>query len=896
MAEPRLTFAIKAVNQASAALREVQSDLRGMADTAEDAGGRFDWLGGAIRTMAVAGAAATAALGGAVAWTGTQFLGMKEQTLLAFETMLGSGERARQMFDDLAAFAARTPFEMPGLLRATQQLLAYGFAAEDVIPILRRVGDAAAGLGAGEEGVARIVRALGQMEARGKAAAGELLQLTEVGVPAWRYLAEAMGKSVSEVMDMVSKGQIDAQTAINAILAGMERDFSGLMEKQSRTFSGLLSTAKDTFAQLSATVMEPFFGLMTRGLERLTELLSSDAAAGAARRLAEGLAEALSTVGRLFESFMQGLQGDTTGKQLGTLAETAYRLGQALRNDVLPAVREFGERFGAAVVEAVRGFGQILAENKDAILALAEALFRIAVNVGEFAGKVAASLADVIPWRDVLSGAKDALGALLGGLRSILTPVADFANRVSESRAAVEAVTPIIAGLTAAFLAYKAALIATATYKAAVTAATQGLAAAQAVLNAVMSANPIGLVVLALAGLAAALVTAYRESETFRAFVDAAFRAVADAAMAVVGWFTGTFVPFFTETVPGAFEDLRARLTDIWNGVKSFLQSNWQEILSIAATILLGPAGLVVMFTTNAFDIRDKVTGAFTELKDRALGLFTELKDQAIGLVTNLRDGAVGAVTELRDRVVGVATELRDQASSLFGELRDRAVGVAGELRDRAVGALTELRDGVIGLFGELRDRVIGALGDLRGGAESKFVELLGWAAALPSRLLGAIGDIGGRLWSVGWEAIQGLARGMGDAVGAAVAAATEAANKVVNAVKDVFDLWSPSRVFVDLGRNVAEGLRLGIEQRAWAAERTAAEMAAAAAAAAVAATPPREGHAQHGQGPHARLWGAGSATVEVPVRTEIRVSVDGREMAAALAETIARQRLAWGV
>jgi hypothetical protein len=53
---------------------------------------------------------------------------------------------------------------------------------------------------------------------------------------------------------------------------------------------------------------------------------------------------------------------------------------------------------------------------------------------------------------------------------------------------------------------------------------------AWAALNAVMAANPVGLVVLAIAGLAAGLVYAYKKSETFRSIVDGAFKAVSTAA------------------------------------------------------------------------------------------------------------------------------------------------------------------------------------------------------------------------------------------------------------------------------------------------------------------------------------------------------------------------------
>ena len=105
-----------------------------------------------------------------------------------------------------------------------------------------------------------------------------------------------------------------------------------------------------------------------------------------------------------------------------------------------------------------------------------------------------------------------------------------------------------------------------------VTTLTTGWATAQKLLNVVLSLNPIGLVVAAIAALAAGLVYAYHHSETFRNIVDGAFSKVKDAASAVVGWFTGTLVPafqavwgFLKEAFQAGVEFVRAQV-DGWVG------------------------------------------------------------------------------------------------------------------------------------------------------------------------------------------------------------------------------------------------------------------------------------------------------------------------------------------
>lgn len=73
--------------------------------------------------------------------------------------------------------------------------------------------------------------------------------------------------------------------------------------------------------------------------------------------------------------------------------------------------------------------------------------------------------------------------------------------------------------------------------------ASKAFAAGQWLVNAALSANPIGIVVLALAGLVTAFVIAYNSSEDFRRIVDGAWQGVRDIAERVVGWFTGTALP-----------------------------------------------------------------------------------------------------------------------------------------------------------------------------------------------------------------------------------------------------------------------------------------------------------------------------------------------------------------
>lgn len=202
-------------------------------------GSVFTGMAGGILNMGIASVQAAAQM---------------RQYEIAFQTMLKSAEAGTQMLRDLQQFAAETPFDVPGVVQAGQQLMAFGFKAEEIVPMLTNLGDAASGLGLGTEGVSRLAYALGQMQTSGKLNAQDMMQLTSAGIAAWDMLAQAAGKTVAEMKDLCSKGAIDSKAAVQTIVAGMNEQFGGMMAKTSDEVAGLLANIEETAGNTSAAV------------------------------------------------------------------------------------------------------------------------------------------------------------------------------------------------------------------------------------------------------------------------------------------------------------------------------------------------------------------------------------------------------------------------------------------------------------------------------------------------------------------------------------------------------------------------------------------------------------------------------------------------------------------
>ena len=191
------------------------------------------------------GVAATAV--GGLGYAALKAAGDMEQTTVAFTTMLGSGEKAKEFIAQLIQFAKTTPFTLTGLEDAAKQLLAYGFAQEEVLPSLKSLGDIAAGVGMDK--LPNLILAFGQVKAATHLTGMELRQFTEAGVPLLDMLSQQFGKPVSAIQEMVSAGEIGFPAVEQALksLSGEGGRFNDLMEKQSHTFGGLISNLQDAW-------------------------------------------------------------------------------------------------------------------------------------------------------------------------------------------------------------------------------------------------------------------------------------------------------------------------------------------------------------------------------------------------------------------------------------------------------------------------------------------------------------------------------------------------------------------------------------------------------------------------------------------------------------------------
>lgn len=175
-----------------------------------------------------------------------QVRGEFQQLEIAFETMLGSTEKANDLMAQLTRTAARTPFDLQGVAQGAKQLLAYGTAAEEVNDVLVHLGDIASGLSIP---LNDLVMLYGTTMTQGRMFTQDLRQFMGRGIPIAEELAKQFGVTKDKVGELVTQGKVTSKE-FNAAIMAMSSEggkFYNLMERQSTALTGQISNLEDAW-------------------------------------------------------------------------------------------------------------------------------------------------------------------------------------------------------------------------------------------------------------------------------------------------------------------------------------------------------------------------------------------------------------------------------------------------------------------------------------------------------------------------------------------------------------------------------------------------------------------------------------------------------------------------
>lgn len=197
-----------------------------------------------------------------------------QQLEISFKTMLGSGEQANELIAQLAQTAASTPFDLQGIASSAKNMLAYGFAADQVNETIVRLGNVAAGL---SQPLGDIVYLYGTLKASGRVTNIDIRQFANRGIPIYEELAKVLGKSVSEINSLVSAGKVGFPE-IEQAFANMTNKggkFYNLMQAQSESLTGQISNLQDNIDMMFNELGKASEGVLSSGVKAVAYLVEN---------------------------------------------------------------------------------------------------------------------------------------------------------------------------------------------------------------------------------------------------------------------------------------------------------------------------------------------------------------------------------------------------------------------------------------------------------------------------------------------------------------------------------------------------------------------------------------------------------------------------------------------
>lgn len=761
--------------------RKVESAKKKSSDLSNAVGG----IGKAVKLIGgVAAAAGITALGKSILDT----TGEVEQYRVTLGTMIGDQEKANQIIHDLDYSPVSDFYGTAAAIGGLQGMVTFGMQAEDASETLTRLGDIAQGNG---EAFKSLSLNMGQVFAKGKADATDLKQFVGQGFDVVGEVSKMTGKSRAEI----EKAGVSYEQCAAALkhITSEGGKYNGMLAKQSKTLPGLIKQ----FQSLTAAIKE---GIGSNVIDRIKDIMSAvlnlgrsmqDNIVAVGTKAFEAILNAIADVYIAFHLLKQEMEkygGAFTAikallKDVFGFMESIFQSSRpfilAIAKAILLAFKPI-EAFVKPVLESLKPIFKdvfsFAAEIIEQLLPVIDALTPAFKYLGESVGKIFEKL------RPIIGNLAKALNAAFEPIQAFVMPVVkalkvlcdsvfnaigvlldDVEKDTSGLAVAVSALTPVfetLGKIVGAVLSVFAAGIETlgpalkpiAYIILGIVSAIKIWTAVQTVLNAVMAANPIGLIIIAVVGLIGVITLLVKKWDVVKAALIKGIKAVweffkklwegvknsavaafnklkqaltkvLDGIKAVWSKITGFFSALW-ENIVAVAKSVWSALVDffsvivegvkaVWNTITEFFSNLWSGIISVAEKILSGITGVFSAIIEQIKAVWSSITS-----------FFGGLWDGIVSAASNIIAGLAEPFSKVLDVIKSLWTGLTDFFSSLWDSLKNGVVSVAEAIGNIFTGLFDGVKNQFFGFINTLKDgweKVKGFFGGLWDGAVNFF-------------------------------------------------------------------------------------------------------------------------------------------------------------------------------
>jgi tape measure domain-containing protein len=255
----------KSAGKTSGKLSNMTDSLNGVTGSLTDVASAAGLTGGAIGSVAmsigsmlgpigiavgtvIGLGAALFTVGDASAKTADRVNNLKRSIISLADTK----DEGEELYKTLMDIASRTPFEQEDIIEMGRSLLNAGVDAEKIPDYIYAIGDSVTTIGGSAQTIDSITTAIGRMTMQNKLSYEQMMQIQENGIPVFKLLAEATGRTTEEVIKLSQEGLLPAEKNIDIIISAMQGTYGDAMASQLNTATQAASNFNDTWKNVSA--------------------------------------------------------------------------------------------------------------------------------------------------------------------------------------------------------------------------------------------------------------------------------------------------------------------------------------------------------------------------------------------------------------------------------------------------------------------------------------------------------------------------------------------------------------------------------------------------------------------------------------------------------------------
>ena len=323
---------------------------------------------------------------------------------------------------------------------------------------------------------------------------------------------------------------------------------------------------------------------------------------------------------------------------------------------------------------------------------------------------------------------------------------------------------------------------------------------AWAALNATMAANPIFLVIAAIAALVAIFVALYQNNETFRAAVDAAWAQIKAAVSVVVEWFQTNVVP---------------QLQAAWAQIQAAWDAVWPQLQAAWATYGQPVADLIISIFQGVAANWDTIWQGISTVVSGVWQVISSVISTVVGVISGIIQVWTSA---LQGDWSGVWAGIQQIVSSVWSGIQGVISGALSIVKGYITAAMGVISGVFSGVWSSISSTVSGAWNGIKSAISSGVSSAVSTISSLPGRALSALGSIGSTLFNAGKNLIQGFINGISSMFGSVQ-------SKLGSLTSSLTSWKGPedydARLLTPAGRLVIDGFIRGLESRYGAVRRS---------------------------------------------------------------------------